>query len=271
MPSMVIDEGSRSEWRLLDLSYESAFKNLALEEALACTKHPDTFLSTVRFWTNDLAAVLGRFQEASSELDLALCESRRVQVARRFTGGGAVFHDKGTLNVTIVTQPTPGLSVNELHQTYSQLIINALADLGLHCSFVPPNSILLDGKKVCGAAASLGSNYGLWHVSILVSTDIGLLEEVLTPSKTDVPTRFVRSQWKPVTSLRTALDGKVGLEEVRACLIESLEKGSKARLVSGKLSDGEENSLGALLSKYSSTQWNLHGNRCRTESKESVE
>jgi lipoate-protein ligase A len=260
------------QWRLLNLSYESAFKNLALEETLARTTGSKSFLPTIRVWSNVPAAVLGRFQEASSEVDLDLCESRKVQVARRFTGGGAVFHDEGTLNFTIVTEPTLWLSVGKLHEIYSDFIINSLKALNLNCSFSPPNSILVDGGKVCGAAAALGNHFALWHCSILVSTDTRLLEEILAPSRRKVSTRFVRSHWKPVTTIEAQLGAKAGLQEVRSSLLRSFATGVKATLVEGGLTPDEEGYLRVLLSrKYSSAEWNLNGNRFRVESKESGE
>ena len=262
MPPVVKDHVRLPQWRLLDLSYDSAFKNLALEEALARTPHRETVLPTVRLWTNCPAAVLGRFQEALCEVDLGLCESRNVQVTRRFTGGGAVFHDNGTLNFTVLTEPAHGLGVGKLHEIYSRLIMVALRGLKLNCSFSPPNSILVDGRKVCGAAAAIGKHFALWHGSILVSTDIRLLEEILAPSRRALSTRFVRSQWKPVTTIEAALGSKIGLLEVKSQLLRSFATEVDGTLVEGVLTPDEEDYLQMLLSgKYSSAEWNLYGNR----------
>jgi lipoate-protein ligase A len=260
-----------SKWRLLDLSSESAFNNLALEETLARKAGSESFLPTVRFWTNAPAVVLGRFQEASSEVDLDLCELRKVQVARRFTGGGAVFQDKGTLNFTIVTEPCLRLSVGKLHETYSRLIISSLKGLGLNCSFSPPNSILVDGRKLCGAAAAFGNHFALWHGSILVSTDTELLEEVLAPSRRIASTRFVRSHWKAVTTIEAELGAKIGLREVRSQLLRSFASGFDAELGEEGLTPDEEDYWRILSRKYSSVEWNLHGNALQVEGKESVE
>jgi len=260
-----------SKWRLLELSYESAFNNLALEETLARKAGSESFLPTVRLWTNVPTVVLGRFQEASSEVDLNFCELRKVQVARRFTGGGAVFHDKGTLNFTIVTEPSLRLSVGKLHETYSRLIISSLKGLDLNCSFSPPNSILVDGRKVCGAAAAFGNHFALWHCSILVSTDTELLEDVLAPSRRIVSTRFVRSHWKPITTIEAELGMKIGLREVRSQLLRSFASEFDAELGEGGLTLDEEDSLRILVGKYSSVEWNLHGNGFQVGGKESVE
>jgi len=262
MPPVVKNDRRMPEWRLLDLSYDSAPKNLALEESLARTPHHEPCLPTIRVWSNNSTAVLGRFQEAPCEVDVDVCKSRNVQIIRRFSGGGAVFQDQGTLNFTIVTEPARELGAGKLHEIYSGLIMNTLRDLKLNCSFSPPNSILVDGRKVCGAAAAIGKGFALWHGSILVSTDIRLLEEVLAPSRRAVSTRFVRSQWKPVTTIEAALGGKIGMKEVKSHLLRSFAREVDGKLVEGVLTRSEEDHLQVLLSgKYSSAEWNLYGNR----------
>jgi lipoate-protein ligase A len=133
MPSLVTQKARVSSWRRLDLSYESAFMNLALEEALALNTFSEgtQLLPTVRFWVNPRAVVIGRFQEASSEVDIARCKLSDVQVARRFTGGGAVFHDEGTLNFTIISKPSERPSVSEFQDQNLRLVLQAFDSLGL--------------------------------------------------------------------------------------------------------------------------------------------
>src|SRR5208283_5766294 len=144
MPALVTKRDDASNWRMLTVSYDSSFMNLALEEALAranCSndsQHP----ATVRFWRNPDSVVIGRFQEAEAEVDLEECNLSQVQVARRFTGGGAVFHDEGTLNFTVVTKPADKPSVLTFQEQNLQVVSEALGDLGLDCSLSAPNSIL---------------------------------------------------------------------------------------------------------------------------------
>jgi len=262
-----------SSWRMLNLSYDSPFRNLALEEALArsCCEDPQN-PPTVRFWGNPNSVVIGRFQEAAAEADLEECNLSRVQVARRFTGGGTVFHDEGTLNFTIVSKPANKASILNFHEQNLRLVSKALGNLGLDCSLSAPNSILANGRKLCGAAAAWGKNFALWHCSIMVTTDTRLLERVLSPSKAKTPTRFVHSKWTPVTTVASAVSKPISIDDVTRNLITALQNQLCVELEAAPLSVEEEACSKELLArKYSSIEWNLHGNRRVWDGKEGVE
>ncbi len=260
MPPMV-GEADSDNWRLLDLSYASVFQNLALEEALARSTVLPEFRPTVRYWVNSPSVILGRFQETSSEVDATLCEENNTQIGRRFTGGGAVFHDEGNLNFTIVTRRKERITLTGLHETASLVVLDALGSLGLKPTFLSPNSILIGGRKVSGAAAALGSDFTLWHSSILVSTNVDTLKLVLAPSEKAHATRFVRSRWQPVTTLQAALGRRVSLDDVKEQLMRSVEKSLGVRLEVGALSAEEDNRCDRLYRrKYSLPAWNVYGN-----------
>ncbi len=257
-------QDSVSGWRMLNRSYDSPFMNLALEEALARANWSENSdrLPTVRFWWNPNSVVIGRFQEAADEVDLEECNLSHVQVARRFTGGGTVFHDRGTLNLTLVTKPEQNTSILKFNEQNMRIVLDGLSDLGLDCSLSAPNSILADGRKLCGAAAALGKEFALWHCSIMVTTDTRLLERILGPSKARTLTRFVHSKWNPVTTISKELSKPIGIDAVTRSLVTVLENQFRVELVLGSLSEAEEAYSKELLAhKYSSNEWNLCGNR----------
>lgn len=249
-------------WRRLKLSYPSVFRNLAVEEALARALSTGAQTKpTLRFWTNPLAVVLGRFQELPAEVDVRRCEMKHVQIARRFTGGGTVFHDEATLNLTLVTQPRDMLADLKFQENNLELVKDALSNLGLQCS-ASRNSIMVGGKKVCGAAAAVGLHFTLWHCSILVDTNTQLLEVALAPSKSGAKSRFVHSKWQEVTTLTQALSRPINVDEVASSLESTIETRMAAKLETEPLSIEEERYTEALYStKYSSPEWNLKGNR----------
>src|SRR5512146_1431333 len=83
-------------------------RNLALEEALVRAVPPAPLL---RIWQNEPCVVLGRGQQPGREADLAACAACGVPVLRRASGGGAVYHDLGNLNITVAVPGwVPGLA-----------------------------------------------------------------------------------------------------------------------------------------------------------------
>lgn len=257
---MVSEDAGAAIWRLLDYSRNSAFENLAVEEALARRASLRNFTQTIRLWVNPPSVVLGRFQTASTEVDVSRCEHENIQIARRFTGGGAVFQDEGNLNFTIVTRPELGTDRSKLSENSAAIILDALRTLGLNGSILPPNSILVGGKKVSGAAGALGKDFALWHSSILVSTDINRLESVLAPSREANATRYVHSRWHSVTNIQDALGNSVSLNVVKSNLLASVQEILGIKLQGGHLDATEENSFGDLYSrKYSLQDWNRMG------------
>jgi lipoate-protein ligase A len=217
-------------------------------------------MPTIRTWTNPPAVVVGRFQEVSLEVDVDLCQQNRIEIGRRFTGGGAVFHDKGNLNLTIVTPRREGMSLSRLNEINCTVILNLLDQLGVQSKFVSPNSIEISGRKVSGAAAAMGRNFAFWHASILVSTDTDLLNRVLLPGMMPKQTKFIRSRWRPVVTLEKALGERVELEEVKHELVRSCARSYGVGLEVGKLSIEEEQLMESLhVRKYRTGEWNLQG------------
>jgi lipoate-protein ligase A len=247
--------------------------NLAVEEAIVRVFSAGVQTQpTIRLWVNPKAVVLGRFQEAPAEVDLAQCDLSDVQVARRFTGGGSVFHDEHTLNFTIVSRRPETLSILEFQEINLRLVTEALEYLGLRCAVSLPNSIVIDERKLCGAAAAVGKHFTLWHCSILVDTDTHLLELALAPSKFTTPSRFVRSRWQPVTTVSKALSKPISVDEVARSVERSVEKNFGCELEAKRLSREEERYSEAVYTrKYSLDEWNLKGELGRLWDEEKVE
>jgi lipoate-protein ligase A len=204
--------------------------------------------------------ILGRFQEVNAEIDTSLCHKSRIEIARRFTGGGTVFHDDGNLNFSIATRREEGIPLAEF-QAHNCTVISTLLDkLGLKSEFVPPNSIEVSAKKISGAAAALGRDFAFWHASILISTDVSLLNQVLLLNQKVKATKFVPSTRRRVTTLDIALGKHLEMEDVKQQLVGSCEQVFGVIAEAGDLSTGEERLMRSLYAnKYSSQAWNLQG------------
>jgi len=202
---------------------------------------------------------VGRFQAINLEVNSLLCKQLGIAIVRRFTGGGAVYHDEGNLNFTILNRRA-GEPLTAIHETNSSYIIAALKKLGLRSECTAPNSVQVNNRKISGAACALSPDYFLWHASILVSTNTDILTRVLSPSRESVRSKYVRSKWSPVTTLNAQLSTPVNVQELSLQLANSIRELAGVEIEPGNLSEIEEKTAVTLYDrKYGLSKWNLNG------------
>lgn len=142
------------------------YENLALEDALLRTLPEDG--AALFLWQNDNCVVIGRGQNAWRECDCALLQAEGGKLARRATGGGAVYHDLGNLNFSIVV-PEAEYS---LPRQFG-VLLSALSALGVKAALTGRNDIALsDGSKISGNAFRHTGGRALHHGTLLVSADM---------------------------------------------------------------------------------------------------
>lgn len=119
-------------------------------------------------WSRPCVSI-GYFQ-SRDEVNYEKCKNEHVDVVRRITGGGAVFHDM-ELTYSFITKDFPQ-SVIKSYEKISELVIHALKKLGLDAKFSPLNDITVNERKVCGNAQTRKNNTLLQHGTILLEVDI---------------------------------------------------------------------------------------------------
>lgn len=102
-------------------------------------------------WRNDRAVVVGKNQNSTEEIDAAYVEDRKIAVVRRLTGGGAVFHDLGNVNFTIISADRAGEQFND-YALFTKPVRLFLETLGIRTELSGRNDLLVDGRKFSGNA-----------------------------------------------------------------------------------------------------------------------
>jgi lipoate-protein ligase A len=250
-------------WRLVDVEYrKDPFMNMAVEEAIPRMVGEGKSPSTVRFWHNSNTIVIGCFQSARLEVNMEACKETGTEVVRRFTGGGAVYHDGGNLNYAISLRKghplVPGQNLQSVFEKLSEGSVQGLRKLGVKAEFQPVNDIQVDGKKVSGAAGSIRWNTIFHHGCILVNSDLSILGKVLNVPKAKLEDRHVASVQKRVTTVRDELGRDISTKEVRDAIVDGIERCYRVRVEPGDLTK-EELGLAEELyqTKYSRLEWNL--------------
>src|SRR5438034_1575497 len=213
--------------------------NMSVEEAIPRSVGEGEAPNTVRFWHNSNTIVLGCFQSADLEVNYDACKETGTQVVRRFTGGGAVYHDAGNLNYAIsLKKGHPLVPDNDLQLVFQRLsegTVEGLRSLGVQAEFQPINDIQVDGKKVSGAAGSVRWGTVFHHGCILVASDLAILGRVLNVPRVKLADRHVASVQKRVTTVRDELQKDLTTRDVRDAIVRRIEHSYNVRLVEGTL------------------------------------
>lgn len=172
-----------------------AYLNLAQDEFFLTHLPPDTHL--LYCYINDNAVIIGRNQNAFAECDLAAMNADSVQLVRRITGGGAVYHDCGNLNFSF-------LSPADCYDTdvQDEIILSALRSLGIDAEKNGRNDFSVNGRKFSGNAFGGKGQNKVRHGTLLIDSDLTRLSHYLTVSAKKLRAKGVSSVRSRVCNLR---------------------------------------------------------------------
>ena len=153
--------------------FTDIYFHLAAEEYLLKQGNEDIFM----LWQDTPSVVIGKHQRLRSEVDQEWAEREQVHIARRFSGGGAVYHDLGNVNLTFI-ETTPRLPE---FVTYLQRTLDFLNSMGLMATGGERLGIYLNGLKISGSAQCLYKDRVLYHCTLLYDTDLTALHQALNP------------------------------------------------------------------------------------------
>lgn len=250
----------KENWRLMDLMTSDCYAQMAIDEAVAYARGMGHSQNTIRLYRWRPSAVsVGYFQSVDDEVDLEACKKLGVDVIRRISGGGAVFHDyEGEITYSLVTpesDPRIPADISESYELICRGIIEGMRLLGLKAEFKPINDILVGGRKISGNAQTRRYGSVLQHGTILVDFDAKTMFTVLRVSKEKISDKMIKQAEERVTTVRRELERKVDFKEVRDALVSGFETELDIQLVPGTLSEEENELVQKFRKRYSSSEW----------------
>ncbi len=252
----------REDWRLLDLMVSDCYTQMAMDEAIAYARGRGETPDTIRLYRWSPSAVsIGYFQSLEEVVDLEACRRLGVDVIRRISGGGAVFHDcEGEITYSLTTgegNPKIPRDISKSYRVICAGIVEALKNLGLEAEFKPINDILVGGRKISGNAQTRRYGSVLQHGTVLLDFDARKMFTVLKVSKEKISDKAIRQAEERVTTIRRELRRPVSFSEVRDALVSGFERALGINLVPGRLSRLEEELVRKFRERYASGEW-LH-------------
>ncbi len=169
--------------------------NLAIEEYLFETADDDVIM----LWQNEPSVIIGRNQNVYAEINSDYLKEKGIKLARRITGGGAVYHDLGNLNYTFISaKKTSGIDF----KTFTAPIIDALSSMGINVVLNGRNDLEIDDKKISGNAQHSSAERLLHHGTLLFDTDLNVLSNALKVDEEKIKAKAIKSTRSRVANLK---------------------------------------------------------------------
>lgn len=182
--------------------------NLAFEEY--CLTHLTDFPEILLLWQNHHSIIIGRYQNAESEVNADAVKELDVNIARRSTGGGAVYHDLGNLNYSFIfPAKDQEIDIGKI----SQPMIKALQQLGIPAEMQGRNDLAIEGKKISGTAQRMEKGRILHHGTLLFDSDLAMLQRVLKVDDTKYKSKGADSVRSRVSNIKPYVRDGVTLQD----------------------------------------------------------
>ncbi|WP_064580935.1 lipoate--protein ligase [Streptobacillus moniliformis] len=204
---------------IINESNDTAY-NIALEEyAFKKLLNEDMIFL---LWINKPSIIVGRHQNTIEEINKEYVRDNNIEVVRRISGGGAVYHDYNNLNYTIISKEDENRAFD--FKSFSIPVIKTLESLGVKAKFTGRNDLEIDGKKICGNAQAYINGRIMHHGCLLFDVDLSVLSKALKVSKDKIESKGVKSVRARVTNIVDELPNKITVEEFKDLLLDYMKK-----------------------------------------------
>ena len=235
--------------KILHSESNDPWYNLALEEYLFNNISSNEVI--LYLWQNDHTVVIGRNQNAWKECRCRQLEEDGGQLARRLSGGGAVYHDLGNLNFTFLMDK----KIYDLEKQL-EVILQAVRELGIEAEFSGRNDLVVEGKKFSGNAFYFTADKAYHHGTLLVDTDYNQLVNYLQVSEDKIKAKGVESVRSRVVNLKN-INKEITIKKLKKTLQKCFVDIYPGNLCSTpqKYNPEEMSDIKELYNKYSSWEW----------------
>ncbi|QBF34329.1 lipoate--protein ligase [Mycoplasmopsis phocirhinis] len=234
--------------KIYRIKQTSPYITLPLENIIL--NDPDVTGDVLILYQHDNAIIIGNNQNAHEEINRQYVIDKDIKLARRKSGGGAVYHDMGNINFSFITDYNKQSS----YERFLAPIIGFLRSLGLNAEFHGRNDVHVNGAKISGNAQYLSKNRIVSHGTILYNVDLTKLSNALNPARIKYESKGIQSVRARVTNVYDELKNKMDVEEFITKLIQYFVEHNNGEVVEIPY-DKYKKQLDDMYKKVSSEDW----------------
>ena len=231
------------------------YRNLALEQFVFddLSKENSYFM----LWQNHNSIIVGKHQNTLEEINSAYVKEKNITVARRLSGGGAVYHDLGNLNFTFICDADNSEGID--FSVFCEPISKALRSLGVPVEISGRNDMTVDGKKFSGNAQYIKNGTTgprvMHHGTILYDSDLSILSKALKAGDDKIESKGIKSIQSRVTNIRPYMNKDMSITDFWAVLKDHI--GTAFNMMDFQLNEKHNAAADELREKvYAQWSWN---------------
>ncbi len=246
------------EYRLLETGYKKAAWNMAVDEAVMTHVSSGKSPPTLRFYGWSPPSVsIGYFQSLEEEVDQTALKDLQIDVVRRMTGGGAVFHEHELTYSIIIPEDQIPNDILESYKLVCGAIVNGLEEMGMAAVFAPLNDIIVDGKKISGNAQTRRMHCMLQHGTILLKVNVDRMFTLLKVPSEKMRDKIISNVKERVTSVKDCLGKEASFQKTSLAMKNGFKKTLDIEFKEGQLTESELKLAEELIqTKYANDKWN---------------
>jgi len=187
---------------------------LAAEEYLLKNFDDDIFM----LWQSDDTIVVGKHQNALSEINYRFVRENNITLARRISGGGTVFHDEGNVNFSFIKNVKSPAEIS--FKQFTKPVVETLSKLGITATTSGRNDLLIEGKKISGNAEHIFKNRVLHHGTLLFNSDLKNLGQAINVVPGKYQSKAVQSNRSEVANISSFLKKEIPIKDFILFMIE---------------------------------------------------
>ncbi len=227
--------------------------NLAFEEYIF--KNLKSNEEFVLLWRNGPSIIVGKNQNTVEEINMEYVKENNINVVRRVTGGGAVYHDLGNLNFSFIVNSGSNDKID--FKTYNIPIIKALEKIGVNCELSGRNDIVIDGKKFSGIAQSIIKGRVLNHGTLLFDSKLETLSNALNVKRDKIESKGVKSVSSRVTNIKSYVKNDIDVLEFKQILLKNIFEYFEQPIETYELTNEDRDNIQKMVDeRYGTWEWN---------------